>query len=689
MDRSFAVRPVARDSAAAARAARRHRSRQRFAAIVACLTLVLAACDLVKQPPTTQPSGSLGSTGHLASKVVGPAGGAIAGPAGTQIVIPPGALLADTTIAIEETSAGAPPLPTEFSRFGPMFAFTPHGTTFAAPVTVTLPFDAASLPPGETPTLYKTNAQNQWEQVTGLTINTGTVSGQVTSFSLFAPGVAKSGVERIQPIRTWTLSPNNGDDPTAGKDDEGEMRVPLHFGRPDVFDIEQDEFKSLEVFSSTDGVTFWAISDGAGQAHMHQVQTFIKKAENATLQFEITAALMEAIDHNGNKKPGECPATSPNCPLLLAYLKFEAEARNSLGDLLRRKNGEPALDTGAWATMEGSTAAWKTPAFGRVRARTTATWTDANFDETKDVDGDPGQFHPRVRLINSIVLDVDLSEVELFDSFEVSTDLIADADNLRGGESGIGAFLRDPAQSGGTVMKTTGLELTSSLNLPPIVPTSVPCTTGPDPAAGALQFSAASYSLLEGRLAAFSSDGIFITRSQGSKGAVSATLTAGGGTATPGVHYTPLSTTVLFADGDTAPLLVDLDILFNDTVEPNRTVNLTLSEPGGCATLGAQSSSALTILDDDAPFAPPAAFTVGGTVNGLIGRLVLENHRGLLLEVTEDGPFTFTDIPTPSGEEYFVKVFNQPFAPVQHCTVTNGSGTFTDHDVTNVQVDCV
>ena len=86
---------------------------------------------------------------------------------------------------------------------------------------------------------------------------------------------------------------------------------------------------------------------------------------------------------------------------------------------------------------------------------------------------------------------------------------------------------------------------------------------------------------------------------------------------------------------------------------------------------------------------PPAPFTVGGTVNGLVGTLVLENHRGLFLEVTEDGPFTFTDIPTPAGEPYFVKVFNQPFQPTQTCTVTNGEGTFTDHDVTDVVVDCV
>ena len=39
--------------------------------------------------------------------------------------------------------------------------------------------------------------------------------------------------------------------------------------------------------------------------------------------------------------------------------------------------------------------------------------------------------------------------------------------------------------------------------------------------------------------------------------------------------------------------------------EPDETVNLTLSQPGGCAALGAQTTAVLTIQDDDEP--PPAA----------------------------------------------------------------------------------
>jgi hypothetical protein len=112
-----------------------------------------------------------------------PAGGTVAGPNGARAVIPRGALATDTTIGIEQTQASAPALPAGFVALGPMFAFTPHGTTFAAPVTVTLPFDPASVPTGTTPALYKTDAQNQWERVAGATFGADSVNAQLTNFS--------------------------------------------------------------------------------------------------------------------------------------------------------------------------------------------------------------------------------------------------------------------------------------------------------------------------------------------------------------------------------------------------------------------------------------------------------------------------------------------------------------------------
>jgi hypothetical protein len=73
---------------------------------------------------------------------IGPTGGNIATSGGAQIVIPEGALAADTMIGVEQTSTGAPPLPAGVKTFGPVVAFTPHGTSFALPATITVPFDA-------------------------------------------------------------------------------------------------------------------------------------------------------------------------------------------------------------------------------------------------------------------------------------------------------------------------------------------------------------------------------------------------------------------------------------------------------------------------------------------------------------------------------------------------------------------
>lgn len=162
----------------------------RFILGFASVLLTLTACD---------GNGS----GPPVSEMIGAAGGAVAGPTGARAVIAPGALTLATPIAIEQTPAGAPALPTGFTAFGPIFAFTPHGTTFAVPVTMTLPFNAAALPAGGTPELYKTNAQNQWERVAGATFGVNSVSASVTGFSFTQ--VVVPLLQRNDPLREWTF----------------------------------------------------------------------------------------------------------------------------------------------------------------------------------------------------------------------------------------------------------------------------------------------------------------------------------------------------------------------------------------------------------------------------------------------------------------------------------------------------
>jgi hypothetical protein len=92
---------------------------------------------------------------------------------------------------------------------------------------------------------------------------------------------------------------------------------------------------------------------------------------------------------------------------------------------------------------------------------------------------------------------------------------------------------------------------------------------------------------------------VTLTRTGGSNGEVSVTLTPDGGTATAGIDYNNTPITVTFANGETSKT-VTIPIN-NDTVyEPTETVNLTLSSPTGGATLGTQTTAVLNIIDNDA-----------------------------------------------------------------------------------------
>jgi sulfur transfer complex TusBCD TusB component (DsrH family) len=77
--------------------------------------------------------------------------------------------------------------------------------------------------------------------------------------------------------------------------------------------------------------------------------------------------------------------------------------------------------------------------------------------------------------------------------------------------------------------------------------------------------------------------------------------------------------------------------------------------------------------------------TIGGTVTGLSGTVVLRNNGGNDLSRSANGGFTFTNSITDGGA-YNVTVATQPAG--QECTVTNGSGTATAN-VTTVAVTCI
>ena len=82
---------------------------------------------------------------------------------------------------------------------------------------------------------------------------------------------------------------------------------------------------------------------------------------------------------------------------------------------------------------------------------------------------------------------------------------------------------------------------------------------------------------------------------------------------------------------------------------------------------------------------PAQLYTVGGTVSGLMGTVTLQNNSGDNLVVNANGPFTFATA-IADGTAYNVTVSSQPVG--QTCGVTNGSGTISGANVTNISVDC-
>jgi hypothetical protein len=113
---------------------------------------------------------------------------------------------------------------------------------------------------------------------------------------------------------------------------------------------------------------------------------------------------------------------------------------------------------------------------------------------------------------------------------------------------------------------------------------------------GSLNFTADSYSVNEDAGNAT----ITVERTGGSDGAVSVQYATSDGTATANSDYTATSGTLSWADGDSADKTFTIPIANDGTDELDETVNVTLSNPSGGASLGNPSSAVLTIADDDA-----------------------------------------------------------------------------------------
>jgi Ca2+-binding RTX toxin-like protein len=103
---------------------------------------------------------------------------------------------------------------------------------------------------------------------------------------------------------------------------------------------------------------------------------------------------------------------------------------------------------------------------------------------------------------------------------------------------------------------------------------------------------------------------VTITRTGRSTGAVGATISLSNGTAISGSDYNNAPIIVNFADGEMTKTVV-IPIVDDTVYEGDETINLTLSNPTGGATIVTQSTATVTIKENDTP--PP--ITLIGTRN--------------------------------------------------------------------------
>ena len=116
------------------------------------------------------------------------------------------------------------------------------------------------------------------------------------------------------------------------------------------------------------------------------------------------------------------------------------------------------------------------------------------------------------------------------------------------------------------------------------------------PDAGVLSFSSSGLEAQEGSIP--TTKAVAVQRTGGSSGPVSvACATDLTGSAVPGTHYTPASTTLSWSDGDAAEKMLLLNLLSPDSVDGDVSVHLALATPQGGASLGTPSTATLLVHD--------------------------------------------------------------------------------------------
>jgi uncharacterized delta-60 repeat protein len=517
------------------------------------------------------------------------------------------------------------------------------------------------------------------------------LSGALAVAALLASAGAASAQLDHRPVRFWQFSDvQRGVGPVVAADgaQQGGRLDERHDFGPAAIDFVEpaDGVATGEIFSSANGQRFEVVAESpshgnefpneGGIAQLTYLQSFEKRSGEATLQLNLSEAVVKAIDRNGPALlPTECPA-GRECPAISGSVRFlaRAYAESAGGDFFR---------TEGVAFIHGYQGHWTVQAATLPSAQV-ALWDDAQFDIDTDADADSTGRHAEAFLTAPVSLDVDLSSLAVGELFAIGITLDTQAIDTRGRDSGVEAFIRNP-EALTPLVTPAGLRARGEpdFEAPPVTaPSPAVCPQGPAAGSGTLQFSQPNYVTDE----AVGTPFVLVTRSGGTAGAVSGSVITSDGSAEAGADYTAVSTTVRFEDGDDSPRLVEIPILPDDVVEPDETFEVSLLDPN-CVLFGTETEAEVTIVGvPDQP--DPEMFTIGGTVSGLEGSgLVLATSGADDLAVDANGSFEFSP-PAPDGRVYHVSVVTEPDDPDQQCAVSNGTGTVTGADVTDIVVEC-
>ncbi len=112
----------------------------------------------------------------------------VTGPDGVKLSIPGGSVSQDTTYRIASDSDGAPSTD-GLLLLTPIYAVTPHSQSFAEGALIEIPYNVSDVPSGSVPFVLRADAGGQWQAIGDARLANGTAKADISSLSYYAIGV--------------------------------------------------------------------------------------------------------------------------------------------------------------------------------------------------------------------------------------------------------------------------------------------------------------------------------------------------------------------------------------------------------------------------------------------------------------------------------------------------------------------